>query len=135
MFRSTFLLVVLLFLGVVAPAQAETRTLTLRYGPVHMGGYNVEFPKAAVDAPKLNGYVTYMTASLVDKRGKPITIRDVMLHHLVFHRRGRARSSGPARAGAARRSTEPARRTRTCASRAGTATRSARRTSGASPRC
>jgi plastocyanin len=95
MLRSTLLLVVLVLLAVAAPAHAETRTITLKYGPVHMGGYNVEFPKAPVDAPKLNGYVTHMTASLVDKHGKEITIRDVMLHHLVFHRHGPRPDLGP----------------------------------------
>ena len=89
------LLAVGILLALAAPARADTRTLTLRYGPVHMGGYNVEFPKAAVKAPKVNGYVTYMTASLVDKRGRPITIRDVMLHHLVFHRSGPRPELGP----------------------------------------
>ena len=89
------LLAVGILLALAAPARADTRTLTLRYGPVHMGGYNVEFPKAAVKAPKVNGYVTYMTASLVDQRGRPITIRDVMLHHLVFHRSGPRPELGP----------------------------------------
>ena len=42
------LLAVGILLALAAPARADTRTLTLRYGPVHMGGYNVEFPKAAV---------------------------------------------------------------------------------------
>jgi plastocyanin len=90
-----FLLAVSLLLALAAPAEAKTRTLTLRYGPVQMGGYNVEFPKAQVKAPKLDGYVTYMTASLVDKKGRPITIRDVMLHHLVFHRAGARPELGP----------------------------------------
>src|SRR4051812_13355361 len=93
--RSAFALVALILLALAAPARAATRTVTLEYGPVHMGGYNVEFPKAAVDAPKLDGYVTHMTASLVDKRGEPITIRDVMLHHLVFHRDGPRPELGP----------------------------------------
>ena len=35
----------------------------------------------------MNGYVVGMTADLVDRKNRPITIRDVMLHHLVFHRR------------------------------------------------
>jgi plastocyanin len=96
MLRWTLPLVVLIALAVAAaPARADTRMLTLRYGPVHMGGYNVEFPKAAVRAPKLDGYVTHMTASLVDRRGREITIRDVMLHHLVFHRRAPRPALGP----------------------------------------
>src|SRR4051812_32563749 len=93
MLRS--LLVVTFALALATPARAETRTLTLRYGPVHMGGYNVEFPKARVRAPRLDGYVTHMTASLVDRRGRAITIRDVMLHHLVFHHQGLRPALGP----------------------------------------
>ena len=69
-----------------AAAQARVRTFTLRYGPVGMGGFNVALPKAPVKAPGVDGYVTGMTASLVDGRGRRITIRDVMLHHVVFHR-------------------------------------------------
>jgi hypothetical protein len=89
------LLVVVFVLALAAPARAETRTLTLRYGPVHMGGYNVEFPKAPVRAPRVDGYVTHMTADLVDRRGRAITIRDVMLHHLVIHRSGPRPALGP----------------------------------------
>jgi plastocyanin len=95
MARWTALLALVAGLALAAPAGAETRTLTLRYGPVHMGGYNVEFPKAPVRAPRLDGYVTHMSASLVDRRGRPITIRDVMLHHLVFHHAGPRPELGP----------------------------------------
>ena len=70
-------------------AQAATKTYTFRHGPVHMGGFNVKFPKAPVKAPNVNGYVVGMTADLVDRNNRRITIRDVMLHHLVFHRRAR----------------------------------------------
>ena len=78
-----------------APAHAATKTYTLRSGPVHMGGFNVKFPKRPVKAPNVNGYVVGMTVDLVDKRGRAITIRDVMLHHVVFHRRGRSAERGP----------------------------------------
>src|SRR3954463_8970206 len=91
------LLIVVFALALATPARAETRTLTLRYGPVHMGGYNVEFPKAPVRAPKVDGYVTHMTAGLVDRRGREITIRDVMLHHLVTPRNGPRPAMGPCR--------------------------------------
>src|SRR5689334_23546995 len=92
--------VAVMLLGLAAPAQADTRTLTFRSGPFHMGGYNVEFPKASVRAPKANGYVTHMSARLVDRRGRAITIRDVMLHHLVFHRVGPRPELGPCTSGA-----------------------------------
>ena len=75
-------------------AQAATRTYTLRYGPVRMGNFNVAFPKANVKAPKVDGSIVRMTVGLVDRRGRPITIRDVMLHHVVFHRRARLTRHG-----------------------------------------
>src|SRR3954470_20636643 len=65
-------------------AHAATRTMTLKYGPVAMGGFNVEFPKVLVRAPGVDGYVVGMHADLVDARGRTVTIRDVMLHHTVF---------------------------------------------------
>jgi plastocyanin len=82
----TLLLTTVAALVLPAAGQARVRTLTLRYGPVSMGGFNVALPKAPVRAPGVDGYVTGMTASLVDARGRRITIRDVMLHHVVFHR-------------------------------------------------
>src|ERR1700755_1448549 len=93
MLRSA--LVVLFLLVLAAPAEAKTRTLTLRSGPVQMGGYNVEFPKVPIKAPEGDGYVRYMTASLVDSKGRAITIKDVMLHHLVIHRAGKRPELGP----------------------------------------
>src|SRR3954454_13364523 len=67
-----------------ACAHAATKTYNLRYGPVQMGGFNVEFPKAAIPAPRVDGYVVGMHAEIQDRNGRPITIRDVMLHHTVF---------------------------------------------------
>ncbi len=67
-----------------APSDAAGRTVTLRYGPVAMGGFNVEFPKSVVRSPGVDGYVTEMSVRLVDAAGRPVTIRDVMLHHVVF---------------------------------------------------
>ena len=99
--RSALVVLTLAVLAALlaAPAQAATRTYTLRSGPVHMGGFNVKFPKRPVKAPNVNGYVVGMTVDLVDKRGRAITIRDVMLHHVVFHRRAAgAPSAGRARA-------------------------------------
>jgi len=75
-------------------AQADRRVVTLRYGPVAMGGFNVEFPKVNVRSPRLDGYIVGMSARLVDRRHRVVTIRDVMLHHVVFFRRGQ-RSDSP----------------------------------------
>jgi plastocyanin len=77
-------------LAVPSAAHARARTYTLRYGPVGMGNFNVAFPKVPVPAPGVDGYVVGMTVRLVDGRGRRITVRDVMLHHVVFHRIGRS---------------------------------------------
>jgi hypothetical protein len=70
-----------------APAAAKLHRYTLQYGPVRMAGFNVKLPKANVRTPRVNGYITHMDAELVNAEGRRVTIRDVMLHHLVFHRR------------------------------------------------
>jgi hypothetical protein len=91
MFRqaaSLLILAGLLAAALPAAAQAARKTLVLRSAPVAMGGFNVEFPKLFVPAPKLDGYVVGMDARLVDTHGRAVTIRDVMLHHTVFYRRG-----------------------------------------------
>jgi plastocyanin len=83
---TAVLAVALSALAFSAAGEAKVKTYDLRFGPVRMGGFNVAFPKMPVRAPRVDGYVTRMTASLVDRRGRRITIRDVMLHHVVFHR-------------------------------------------------
>jgi hypothetical protein len=83
------------FVLAVAPAQAKQRTYTLRYGPITMGGFNVKYPRGAVPVPKANGNIIRMHARLVDARGRRVTIRDVMLHHIVFHRRRHSEVRGP----------------------------------------
>ena len=56
----------------------------LRHGPVVLGGFETKTPKVQVKAPKVDGYIVGMDARLVDAKGRPISIRQVMLHHLVF---------------------------------------------------
>jgi hypothetical protein len=75
-----------LFLAAPTPAAARLKTYTLRAGPVAMGAFNVTFPRAIVRSPRVDGYVVRMQARLVDGRGRRVTIRDVMLHHVVFYR-------------------------------------------------
>ena len=87
--RATVAVLVLLaaLLLPAAPAAARLKTYTLQYGPVRMAGFNVKLPKVKVPAPRVNGYIVQMNAELVNSQGRRVTIRDVMLHHLVFHRR------------------------------------------------
>src|SRR3954452_6444346 len=70
-----------------APAAAKLKTYTLQYWPVRMAGFNVKLPKVKVPTRRVNGYIVHMDAELVNSKGRRVTIRDVMLHHLVFHRR------------------------------------------------
>src|SRR4051794_28500224 len=91
--RAGLLCAVLAVLALPAPADAALRTFTLRSGPVSMAAYNVAFPKLAVPAPGVDGYVVGMSARLVDRRGRHVTIRDVMLHHVVFHQLRARRST------------------------------------------
>jgi plastocyanin len=74
----------------LAPAaSARTRTYTLRYGPIHMGAFQVKLPKVSVPTPHKTGYIVGMHAQLVDRRGRHIDVRRVMLHHIVFMNGGR----------------------------------------------
>jgi plastocyanin len=70
-------------------ATAATRTFTLRSGPVAMAAFNVALPSGPVPVPGRSGYIVGMTADLVDAHAQRVTIRDVMLHHVVFFRRRR----------------------------------------------
>jgi hypothetical protein len=76
-------------LAAAAPASAAEHTYKLRFGPIKMGGYQVRQNTDFVRAPKVNGYITHMRAHVVDRRGRDIPIRRVMLHHVLFVNRGR----------------------------------------------
>ena len=76
------------------PAEASVHTYTMRHGPVLMGGFNVKYPRGDVPVPPVDGSIVRMHARLVDARGRRVTIRDVMLHHIVFHRVRRSNLRG-----------------------------------------
>src|SRR5215213_2037572 len=79
---------VALFLAMAAPAQAD-RTISLKAGPYRLSGFETVRPKELVRTPPVDGYITRMHARLVDSNGRPVSIRRVMLHHVVFLNRGR----------------------------------------------
>jgi hypothetical protein len=93
---------VLLVAG-ATPASAKVKTYTLRHGPVSMGGFRVKLPKVFVKTPRKTAFITKMSAELVDKRGRKVSLRDVMLHHVVFlnagRRRGQKKTSCAGRSG------------------------------------
>jgi plastocyanin len=71
-----------------AAATAKTRTLTMRFGPIDLHGYETGTGVNNTPAPRLNGYVTAMHAHIVDRAGRPIPQQRVMLHHVLFTNRG-----------------------------------------------
>ena len=87
--RRTALVIAALGLLAASPAaHAGTRTYTFRYGPVHMNGFQTRLPKVAVKAPHVNGYIRWMYATLHYGNGRRVSIRRVMLHHIVFFNMG-----------------------------------------------
>jgi hypothetical protein len=85
------LLAVLAGLAVAMPAAAEVRTETFRSGPIEVGGYAVKQNTTpdAVQAPKVDGFITGMEVDIVDRAGKVMPISRLMLHHIVFLNMGR----------------------------------------------
>ncbi|MDX6681034.1 MAG: hypothetical protein QOG94_1073 [Solirubrobacteraceae bacterium] len=73
-------------LAVVAPpaAQARTDIVHLRSQSFLLSGFSTIFPKVNVPTPQRSGYITRMDAWLVNEHGQRVSIRDVMLHHIVF---------------------------------------------------
>ncbi len=62
--------------------------MKLRYGPISIGAYETRWVSDDIEAPKLDGFVTDMYARVVDRNGKSIPLKRVMLHHIVFKNAG-----------------------------------------------
>jgi plastocyanin len=94
-------------LAIVAPSVAQAKTTIevhrLETKPFLLSGFNTIFPKIGVPTPKRSGYITRMDAWLVNDKGRRVSIRDVMLHHIVFINGGQKgiakRGSCPGRGG------------------------------------
>ena len=85
-------ILVLACAGWAAPAQAALERVTARQGPFTLQPYQVRFDTSGtrrVRAPRLDGYLVRMHARVVDRRGRPIPVSRVMLHHLVYKNDGR----------------------------------------------
>ena len=89
----TALAAVLLFAGpLVGAARGELKRVTVRQGPLAVPPYGVRFtsPRTReVRAPRLDGWLVRMHARVVDARGRPMPVRKVMLHHIVYKNRSR----------------------------------------------
>jgi hypothetical protein len=68
----------------LATGTASAKTITYRAGPFHMDGFETKLPKLQVRAPHMDGYITRMNATLHYADGRRVSIRRVMLHHIVF---------------------------------------------------
>ncbi len=76
-------------LGYATPVAAEVKTHTLRYGPISVGGFETVLPRGNVRTPRVGGHIVGMHARLVDSKGRPVSVRDVMMHHVYFQRHRR----------------------------------------------
>jgi plastocyanin len=75
-------------LAAASPASARERTFKLRFGPISLDGYQVKQNSDPVRNPRVDGYITRMSARVVDRRGRAIPVRRLMLHHVLFTNRG-----------------------------------------------
>ncbi len=77
-----------------AGAGAKTQVITKKIGPITVAPYQVALTNQTPGnfrpvAPDVEGYITKMSADVVDvKTGKPVPIRRIMLHHIVFFNLG-----------------------------------------------
>jgi plastocyanin len=89
-------------LTLIAPAAASARTQTFKLHSQSflLTGFQTIFPKIIVPTPHRTGYITRMNAKLYDEHGRQMSIRNVMLHHIVFITSGANKSgSCPGRGG------------------------------------
>src|SRR4051812_15321037 len=71
-----------------AVAQAGEQTLVFRSAAVTVQGFGVEQGLQLVPSPSVDGYVTGITADVVDDQGVSLPITTVMLHHIVLAKIG-----------------------------------------------
>src|SRR3954453_16833366 len=82
-------ILVVALVALLVPATADARTVVMKAGPYHLAPFETVRPKVIVRTPPQDGYITYMHAKLVARAGRAVSIRHVMLHHVVFLNRGR----------------------------------------------
>jgi plastocyanin len=82
--RSTLFALVIAAMMALSASTASAETITYKAGPFHLNGFQTVLPKLRVHAPQRNGYITWMYATLHYADGRRVSIRKVMLHHIVF---------------------------------------------------
>jgi hypothetical protein len=81
-------LVVLAVAFYPSAASAAVQTIVLRSAAITVPGYGVNQAVRLVPSPQVDGYVTGMSADVVDESGASVPISSVMLHHVVFVKAG-----------------------------------------------
>lgn len=71
-------------------AKAGVETLVFRSKPILVQPYQATQAVQLVDSPRVTGYVTGMSADIVDENGNTVPNNHVMLHHVVFAKIGTA---------------------------------------------
>ena len=85
--RIAVLVAIVTLAGATHPAgaaRAADQTLVFRSAPITVAGYGVDQGTQIVQSPSIDGYVTGMSADVVDANGKSVPVTNVMLHHVVF---------------------------------------------------
>jgi plastocyanin len=73
-------------------SHGTTVTVTARHGPFEIPPYSASYTtpdSERVQGPDMDGFLVRMHARVVDVQGRPIPVRRVMLHHVVYANRGR----------------------------------------------
>ena len=85
------LIAVIAFLALAPSASAAEQRVTVRYGPLTLGAYEVKRGDQVFNVPKpdIDGFITSMSARLVYDDGREVPIANTMLHHVVFADLGR----------------------------------------------
>jgi len=81
----------MVLLGLAAPpAQGAVEEKVLRYGPVTLGPYDVHREEVTygVPAPQVDGWLTAISANVVNADGSEVPISRTMLHHIVLANTG-----------------------------------------------
>jgi plastocyanin len=69
-------------------AHAGVHTLVFRSAPITAKSFEATQTVQLIDSPSVDGYVTSMSADLVDEQGNVVPNNHVMLHHVVFAKLG-----------------------------------------------
>jgi hypothetical protein len=88
--RRGVLTAVLIGLALPAPADAAVEEKVLRYGPVALAPYDVHREEVTygVPAPQVDGWLTAISANVVNADGSAVPIARTMLHHIVLANTG-----------------------------------------------